>query len=297
MQKSHAGITNFIAIAIAIAALLPSGASAGEFTSSRVTITTEGSGKDVILIPGHSSSPRVWTEMIAAVPGYRYHLVQVKGFAGAPRDGNGEGDVVAPVADEISRYVEETKLGSVIVVGHSMGGTIGMMLAARRPQQVSKLMVVDMVPFLGLVFGGPDATPASVKPLAGQIRAAIAGTPADVGEKRLRATIAGMIRTESMRPLALEDAVTTDPDVAGRAYEELIMTDLRPELANIEAKSLILYAITGVQSSDLQIESNFSSSYAALKGVSFKVAPKSAHFIMWDNPQWFQAEVRSFLAD
>ncbi len=45
------------------------------FSSERISVKTQGAGGDVILIPGLNSSPRVWAEMIAAVPGYRYHLL------------------------------------------------------------------------------------------------------------------------------------------------------------------------------------------------------------------------------
>ena len=37
-------------------------------------------------------------------------------------------------------------------------------------------------------------------------------------------------------------------------------------------------------------------SFGALKGVKLKRIPDSAHFIMWDQPAAFQAEVKAFLA-
>jgi pimeloyl-ACP methyl ester carboxylesterase len=45
-------------------------------------VAVRGSGPDVILIPGLSASRGIWSSTVAAVPGYRYHLVQVAGFAG-----------------------------------------------------------------------------------------------------------------------------------------------------------------------------------------------------------------------
>src|SRR5688500_15534724 len=91
------------------AAVLPwSSALAAPFESNRVSVRTEGSGPDVLLIPGLNSSPRAWASTVAALPGYRYHLVQVSGFAGQPVGGNKEGDVAAPVAEEIARYIRET---------------------------------------------------------------------------------------------------------------------------------------------------------------------------------------------
>ena len=106
------------------------------FTSDRIAVTTEGSGPDVVLVHGLASSARVWKGMTGRVPGYRYHLVQIAGMGAAAPGGNAQGAVVAPVADEIARYVREEKLKTPALIGHSMGGTIGMMVAARNPDTV-----------------------------------------------------------------------------------------------------------------------------------------------------------------
>jgi pimeloyl-ACP methyl ester carboxylesterase len=143
---------------VAAGVLVPAGAAG--FRSERISVTTEGDGNDVILIHGMGSSPRVWRELVKAVPGYRYHLVQIAGFAGHARGGNTEGAVAAPVAEEIARYIASSELDKPAVIGHSMGGTVGMMLAGRHPNALSRLMVVDMFPFLGAMFGPPGGTDA-----------------------------------------------------------------------------------------------------------------------------------------
>src|SRR3712207_139114 len=91
------------------------------FTSDRIAVAVRGQGPDVVLIPGLSSSPEVWESTIAAVPGYRYHVVHVSGFAGRPAGANANGPVVAPVAEEIARYIREAGLGRPAIGGHSLG--------------------------------------------------------------------------------------------------------------------------------------------------------------------------------
>ena len=39
------------------------------FASSRITVTAKGSGRDVILIPGMTSSPSAWRGIEEALPG------------------------------------------------------------------------------------------------------------------------------------------------------------------------------------------------------------------------------------
>jgi pimeloyl-ACP methyl ester carboxylesterase len=116
------------------------------FAPMRFSAEVVGSGPDVILIPGLTASREVWRGTVNAVPGYRYHLIQVAGFAGAPARGNAQGEVIAPLAAEIARYIDANRLRGASIVGHSMGGTVAMMVAARHPGRAGKVMVVDMLP-------------------------------------------------------------------------------------------------------------------------------------------------------
>ena len=267
---------------------------------ARISMTVEGSGSDVVLIPGLNSSPRVWREMMAALPGHRYHLVKVSGFAGAAPGANVEGLVAAPVAEEIAAYIDKNivgkKPGKPAVIGHSMGGTIGLMLAARHPEAVDKLMVVDMVPFLGALFGPAGTTAASITPMADGILAGMRAAEPEARRTRAIGTINSMVATEAMRPGAIEDSLTSTPDVSARAYHELVVTDLRPELVNIKAPLTVLYiAPKGFLTAE-QADAAYTAAYANVKGARLKRVDDSAHFLMWDQPKLFQAEVKTFLA-
>jgi pimeloyl-ACP methyl ester carboxylesterase len=269
-----------------------------EFSSERISIVTRGSGPDVILIPGLSSSRDIWNATAAALDGtHRVHLVQLNGFAGAPVGANGDGEVSAPVAEEIARYIRETNLQRPAVIGHSMGGSIGMMLAARHPDAVGKLMVVDMFPFMGNMFGGANATPASVTPIADQIRAAMRLAPQGVVSDQTRGTINTMVRTESARPEIIEHARASNVGVTANAFHELIVTDLRPELANIRAPLTVLYVIPPQMPLTVEQYDGFMrASYASVPTARIVKIEESYHFIMIDQFDRFMSEVNTFLA-
>jgi len=287
----------FIAAALAAGTALPlASALAAPFASERITVRTEGSGPDVVLIPGLNSSPRAWASTVAAMPGYRYHLVQVSGFAGQPTGGNKEGSVAAPVAEEVARYIKEANLKQPAVIGHSMGGTIGMMLAARHPDSLSRLMVVDMFPFLGMFFAGPGATPDKVTAVADQVASAMRAAKPEQRREQANATIAGMVDTEAMRAGAVNDSMSSESDVSIRAYRELIVTNLIPELAKIAVPVTVLY----IQPKTVpipaeQFDAAYKGAYSPVKQLTLTRIPDSAHFIMWDQPARFQAEMKRFL--
>lgn len=283
-------------LALAACATAPEAPQAG-FTSERISVVTRGSGRDVILIPGLSSSRDIWNTTADALDdNYRVHLVQVNGFAGAPVGANADGEVSAPVAEEIARYISESNLDHPAVIGHSMGGVIGMMLAARHPDAVGKLMVVDMFPFMGPMFGGPGATRDSVRPIADQIRAGMRMAPQGVVSDQTRATINSMVRTESARPEIIEHARQSNVGVTANAFHELVVTDLRPELANIRAPLTVLYVIPPqAPITPEQYDGFMRASYASVPTARIVKIEDSYHFIMIDQFDRFMGEVNTFL--
>lgn len=140
--------------AVLLALTAGSAAAQAPFRSDRISVEVRGSGPDVILIPGLASSTSVWARTAERLQRTRrVHLVQVHGFAGAPAGGNASGEVVAPVVEELARYIAERRLQAPAVIGHSLGGEAGLMLAARHPGAVGRLMVVDALPWYALLFG------------------------------------------------------------------------------------------------------------------------------------------------
>ena len=250
------------------------------FSSYRITVTVEGTGPDVILIPGLTASRDMWRSTVAALPGYRYHLVQVNGFAGAKAGGNADGPVVEPVAKEIARYIEAKGLRKPAVIGHSMGGTLGMMVAARQPEKVGRLMVVDMLPRPSGLFGGGLAV---LSPLADQLAASAEG-------RRLLGNLIGRFGAD-------DPGRTSDPDVVARATHDLGRTDLGPELPRIEAPMTVLFATPGAPTREHALAvKDYRTAYSGARTAKLRPVPESGHMIMYDQPARFRDEVKAFLA-
>ncbi|MBA3676150.1 MAG: alpha/beta hydrolase [Sphingosinicella sp.] len=253
---------------------------AERFNSNRISVVVKGSGPDVILIPGLTASRDIWRGMVAAVPGYRYHLIQVNGFAGTRAGANGSGPVVGPVADEIARYITANKLKAPALIGHSMGGTLAMMIAARHQEKVGRLMVVDMLPQPAGLFGGSASG-------LGSLADRLASSPEG---RRLLGGLVGRFGAD-------QPGRQSDPDVVARATHDLARTDLAPDLPRIRAPMVVLFATPGSGTPEHpRIVQNYRLSFAGAKGAKLRPIGESGHMIMYDQPARFAAEVKSFLA-
>lgn len=275
------------------------GTPAPNFSSERIGVTIVGEGPDVVLIPGLSSTPAIWASTIAAVPGYRYHLIHVSGFAGRPAGANAAGSYFAPVAEEIARYVREARLRSPAVIGHSMGGSWALMLAGRHPELVGKVMVVDMLPYPAILFRQPETTDEQIAAMAEQIRTRLGSAPPEQRRMIVSMTISQMVNTESERQAQVDASLASDPVVSAQGMADVLVTNLLPDVANIRAPLVVLY-VQPAGAGELgftpeRIDRTYQLSYQAAPQAVVTRVPNSAHFIMIDNAPVFQAQVREFL--
>ena len=269
----------------ALVALLPAAAvSAAPFSSSRISVTVQGAGPDVVLIPGLASGPRVWSGTVAALPGYRYHLVQIAGFAGTPPGGNARGAVAGGAAAEIARYIAAKGLRRPAVVGHSMGGSIAMMLAARHPDAPGRVMVVDMLPAPARIAGFSGW---AARPLARLLGGEVAG--ADRLRRELKSVIGRFGNSDWL-------ATKSDGAVVGRSLDELLGTDLTPELVRIRVPLTVVYACPDpFKVTCGRFDRAYADAYARRPGTRLMPIPGSGHMIMHDQPLAFRAEMKRFL--
>lgn len=273
----------------------PAPAQAEASAPTRFTVTVEGEGPDVILIPGLMSSRAVWDEAVAGLGGrYRVHRVQVGGFAGEPARGNAEGGILPGIVEELHAYIQSNRLQRPAIVGHSMGGLLALMLAQNHPADVGKAMIVDALPFYAMLFG-ESATVESVKPQAAAFRDMVAGASDEAFRAQQPQTMASLVKSEAGRAKAIADALASDRKVAAQAIYEDMITDVRPGLAATATPLTIVYALNEVATEE-RFGRLYRGGYSTAPNVTFVPIADSYHFVMHDQPAAFAEALAKFLA-
>ncbi len=289
---------------IAIAAFTSAAAVAQEArqaalpAGSPISVTVEGQGPDVILIPGLASPRDVWAGLAKTLGRtHRLHLVQVAGFAGAPPVARADGRVVAPVAEAVAAYAKRERLRAPVVIGHSMGGAVGLMVAARHPEVVGRVMVVDALPFFSVLFD-PAATAEAMEPRAAMFRGAMLAATPEQADASQRAAMRRLVNSAIARPAATAAALASDRRTVADATYELMTTDLRPELAAIRVPVRVIYAFDAARGEPAAAtDATFARAYAGVRDLKLARVDGSAHFVMLDQPDAFARAVGDALGE
>jgi pimeloyl-ACP methyl ester carboxylesterase len=256
-----------------------------------------GKGADVILIPGLSSSRDVYAaEAKLLTANYRLHLIQIAGFAGDPAGPNATGPILAPVVEQLHQYIVTNKLQPVPVIGHSLGGLLGLMLADAHPEDVQKLLIIDSLPFYALVFA-PEATVDAVKPQAAVMRDQMLAAAPDVYAAMATQTASFLVLNPDARKSVAASSIASDRTVMANAMYEDLTTDLRPQLATIKIPATLLYPFdaAAVGPDSTKIDTVYTSAYSTMPNLKIHRIDDSRHFIMYDQPAAFDKAVQAFL--
>jgi pimeloyl-ACP methyl ester carboxylesterase len=256
-----------------------------------------GKGPDVILIPGLSGSRDVYAaEAKLLTANYRLHLIQLAGFAGDPAGPNASGPILAPVVEQLHQYIVTNNLQHSAVIGHSLGGLLGLMLADAHPEDVGKLLIVDSLPFYALAIA-PEATVDIVQPQAAAMRDQIIAAPSDVYAAMITQSTNLLVLNPDARKLVAASSIASDRTVIADAVYEDFITDLRPRLASIKTPTTLLYPFdaAAVGPDSTKIDAVYTSAYSTMPNLKIHRIDDSRHFIMYDQPAAFDKAVQAFL--
>ena len=274
------------------------GTSTGISTLGHISIEPiGGKGSPVFLIPGLSSPRATWDGVVGELAKtHRVFSVQVNGFGGDAAGDNLQPGVLDGVVADLHGYIAVNNLRGVAVVGHSLGGLAALMLAKAHPGDVSKLMIVDSLPFIGEIFV-PGATVAMVEPQAKAMRDQMAAGYGKPANPAMMAAIANRnARKPQSRAKVAEWAAAADPRVTAQAFYEDMTTDLRPDMTAITTPITLVYPWAESGPTKPQADALYRGAYAKAPKVTFVDVGDSGHFVMLDQPAAFAAALQAFVA-
>ena len=133
-------------------------------TASGVHVTVWGDGEPAVLVHGSFGwGAETWREQRPLADEYRLLLVDRRGFGASPADGRVD-------FERDAEDIAELLADGAHLVGHSYGGVVSLLAAARRPDAVRSLVLIEP-PAFGVARGN-----AAVEELIRDIGAAAAAT-------------------------------------------------------------------------------------------------------------------------
>lgn len=98
----------------------------------------------MILLHGMLGSSRNWQTAGRDLAGHRrVYALDLRNHGLSPHAADMSYEALAA---DVTSWMDRNGIGPAEIVGHSLGGKVGMVLACRCPQRVSRLVVVDMAP-------------------------------------------------------------------------------------------------------------------------------------------------------
>ena len=117
-----------------------------EFQHDRASIHYDvaGEGAPLLLIAGSASDGASWGPLLPLLRGRKLILIDNRGSGGTKVGGPHEN---VEMAEDCAALLDHLGLEAVDVVGHSLGGALGLMLASRHPARVNRLVTMGAAPF------------------------------------------------------------------------------------------------------------------------------------------------------
>jgi pimeloyl-ACP methyl ester carboxylesterase len=259
------------------------------------TVRVVGKGRPLLLIPGLTCPGAVWDETVARYQSqYQCHIISLAGFGGNAAPATTE-KLLQNVRDQLLAYLKSQKLSRPVVVGHSLGGFLGLWLSATQPEAVGPLVIVDSLPFLAAV-QNPAQTAEGAKPMAEGMRQQMAsGKMTMAAARQMSAT---MMQDTARITQTARWSVASDPATVAQAMYDLFTTDLRQDIARVQQPVLVLGAWAAYKPYGSTKESTravFAQQYARLPQHRIEISEAGRHFLMYDDPQWFFQQTDAFL--
>ena len=244
-----------------------------------------GRGRPVILLHGWLGSWGLWQETMAYLGRYyRAYALDFWGFgeSGKTRQSYAVQDFVSLV----DQFMDRLGINRAPLVGHSMGGTVSLLVAVQFPQRVSKVVVVGS-PIVGSSLAWPLKL-AGRKPIA-----VLLFNMMWAFRLAMRVASPSICRDPRFPDMMDKDLSRTTLASFLLSIASLRRTDLRPFLSQVKAPAMGMFG----DRDNVVSPKQWQPMKEGIPAVRIEQFPKAGHFIMLDEPESFAQKLKTFLDD
>ncbi len=267
-------------------------------TPKVINVQVTGHGRAVILIPGLATPGAIWDGTVKHLQDrYQCHVVSIAGFGGMPAVKTN--NLLDDARDQIIAYARTQKLEKPTIVGHSLGGTLALMIGEKAPDLPGDIVSVDGLPFLAGVMLPGVTDLESAKKGAAAMEAQMKGqTPEQRAAFQKNVSIPSMVTKPDDVERVYAMCSKSDGATVAEAMNELLTRDYRPELGKIKCPVLVMGALAQISkyAPKETLEANYKNQFKNAPQTRFKFFENARHFIMIDDPAGFAAALDQELA-
>ena len=251
-------------------------------------VSVKGKGEPILLFPGFGCTADLWNETVAELS--KTNECHVFTFAGFGNVAPIESPWFSKIKDDVIQYVKTNKLVKPTLIGHSLGGTLSYWLAASEAELFKKVIAIDALPCSAALmipnYNGekiPYDNPQSK--MMSQMD--------DVSFNGMNAQqVQFMCKNQEKQKVILEMMKKADRKTYVNGYIDMLNLDLREEIAKIKIPVVILAATFPDRAT---VEKTYTSQFEKLPSVEILYAENAAHFVMYDQPEWYLKNLKANL--
>lgn len=116
------------------------------FQDKTIAYDTEGRGVAVVLLHGFCEDSRVWEDFKPDLVEEKLRVITID-LPGFGQSAVWPGVSIADMAEAVGAVLEELKLDKVVLIGHSMGGYVGLAFAEKYPEKLIGLGLFHSHPY------------------------------------------------------------------------------------------------------------------------------------------------------
>ena len=272
-------------------------APAERFEIKGMLVERHGSGgRPLILVPGLATGGWVWQETARTFAATNtVYVVTLPGFDGRPAV---EGNPFDAARDAVAELIASRRLVKPVLVGHSLGGTLGIALAQQHPERIGGVVSLDGLPVMPRTEGMPPEQRAQMAENM-RVRMASLGGPAFEAQQRQYMRTIGIVDMGKADDAARLTA-RSDPAAVAAYMGAVLAQDLRPRLPEIAAPVLVLAPSYAPDAGQQGVSAQDKVAYyrelmAGTKRLEVTPVENARHFAMIDQPQAVNQALRRFL--